>query len=96
MCTPHICRILRRSEGLAPMALAAVSRLVVVAGDIFLNALFAPAGRDRRAVEHRQQDRGHRRRRLDWRLCDSGALEARRSDIFINLQTCNSKLKCSL
>ena len=41
------CRILRRSEGLAPMALAAVSRLVVVAEDIFLNALFAPAGRDR-------------------------------------------------
>ena len=78
------------------MALAAVSRLVVVDGDSFLDALFAHAGPDRRAMEHRPQDRGHRRRMVDWQLADSGALEARRSDIFNNLQACNSKLKRSL
>ena len=78
------------------MALAAVSRLVVVDGDSFLDALFAHAGPDRRAMEHRPQDRGHRRRMVDWQLADSGALEARRSDIFSNLQACNSKLKRSL
>ena len=82
------------------MALAAVSRLVVVARYSFLDALFAPAGQDRRAMEHRPQDRGHRRRMVDWQLADSGALEARRSDIFSNLisnlQACNSKLKRSL
>ena len=42
---PH-CRILRGSEALAPMALAAVSRPVVVDGDSFLDALFASAGQD--------------------------------------------------
>ena len=38
------CRFLGRTEGVGPMALTAVSRLVVVDGDSFLNALFAPAG----------------------------------------------------
>ena len=55
------------------MALA-VSWPVVVDGDSFLNALFAPAGQDRRAKEHRPQDRGHRRRTLDSRLDNRGAL----------------------
>ena len=69
-----------------PMALTAVSRLVVVDGDSFLNALFASAGQDGRAMEHRPQDRGPRRRTIDWQLDDRGALEARRSDIFSDPQ----------
>ena len=84
--SPTECRFFGRTEGVAPMALAAVSRLVVVDGDSFLDALFAHAGPDRRAMEHRPQDRGHRRRMVDWQLADSGALEARRSDIFSDPQ----------
>ena len=90
------CRILRRSEPLAPMALTAVSRPVVVDGDSFLDALFASAGQDRRAMEHRPQDRGSRRRTIDWQLDDRGALEARLGNVFNELQTCNSNLICSL
>ena len=78
------------------MALAAVSRLVVVDGDSFLDALFEPAGQDRRAMEHRPQDRGPRRRTIDWQLDDRGALEARLGNVFNDLQVCNSNLICSL
>ena len=89
-------RISRRSEGLALMALTAVSRPVVVDGDSFLGALFEPAGQDRRAMEHRPQDRGSRRRTIDWQLDDRGALEARLGNVFNDLQSCNSNLICSL
>ena len=89
-------RILRRSEHLALMALTAVSRPVVVDGDSFLDALFASAGQDRRAMEHRPQDRGSRRRTIDWQLDDRGALEARLGNDFNDLQSCNSNLICSL
>ena len=89
-------RFLRRTEGVGPMALTAVSRLVVVDGDSFLNALFASAGQDRRAMEHRPQDRGPRRRTIDWQLDDRGALEARLGNVFNDLQSCNSNLICSL
>ena len=68
------------------MALTAVSRLVVVDGDSFLNALFASAGQDRRAMEHRPQDRGPRRRTIDWQLDDRGALEARLGNVFNDLR----------
>ena len=78
------------------MAFTAVSRLVVVDGDSFLNALFASAGQDRRAMEHRPQDRGPRRRTIDWQLDDRGALEARLGNVFNDLQVCNSNLICSL
>ena len=90
------CRILRGSEPSALMALAAVSRPVVVDGDSFLDALFASAGQDRRAMEHRPQDRGSRRRTIDWQLDDRGALEARLGNDFNDLQSCNSNLICSL
>ena len=90
------CRILRGSEPLALMALTAVSRPVVVDGDSFLDALFASAGQDRRAMEHRPQDRGSRRRTIDWQLDDRGALEARLGNVFNDLQSCNSNLICSL
>ena len=90
------CRFLGRTEGVGPMALTAVSRLVVVDGDSFLNALFASAGQDRRAMEHRPQDRGPRRRTIDWQLDERGALEARLGNVFNDLQTCNSNLICSL
>ena len=89
-------RISRRSEGLALMALTAVSRPVVVDGDSFLDALFASAGQDRQAMEHRPQDRGSRRRTIDWQLGDRGALKARLGNVFNDLQTCNSNLICSL
>ena len=89
-------RISRRSEALALMALTAVSRPVVVDGDSFLDALFASAGQDRRAMEHRPQDRGSRRRTIDWQLDDRGALEARLGNVFNDLQVCNSNLICSL
>ena len=79
-----------RSEALAPMALAAVSRPVVVDGDSFLDALFVSAGQDRRAMEHRPQDPGPRRRTIDWRLDDRGALKARLGNVFNDLQVCNS------
>ena len=92
---PHS-RILRGREALALMALTAVSRPVVVDGDSFLDALFASAGQDRRAMEHRPQDRGSRRRTIDWQLDDRGALEARLGNVFNELQTCNSNLICSL
>ena len=78
------------------MALAAVCRLVVVARDSFLNALFEPAGQDRRAMEHRPQDPGPRRRKIDWRLDDRGALEARLGNVFNEHRVWNSKLICSL
>ena len=90
------CRFLGRTEGVVTMALTAVSRLVVVDGDSFLNALFASAGQDRRAMEHRPQDRGPRRRTIDWQLDDRGALEARLGNVFNDLQVCNSNLICSL
>ena len=90
------CRFFGRTEGVGPMALTAVSRLVVVDGDSFLNALFASAGQDRRAMEHRPQDRGPRRRTIDWQLDDRGALEARLGNVFNDLQVCNSNLICSL
>ena len=90
------CRFLGRTEGVVPMALTGVSRLVEVDGDSFLNALFASAGQDRRAMEHRPQDRGPRRRTIDWQLDDRGALEARLGNVFNDLQVCNSNLICSL
>ena len=71
------------------MAVAAVSRPVVVDEGSFLDSLFAPAGQDRRAMEHRPQDPGPRRRTIDWRLDERGALEARRSDIFSDPQVCH-------
>ena len=69
---------------------------VVVDGDSFLNALFAPAGQGRRAMEHRPQDRRHRRRTLDSQLDDRGALEARLGNVFSDHQVWTSKLICSL
>ena len=73
------------------MALAAVSRPAVVDGDSFLDALFVSAGHDRRAMENRLQDPGPRRRTIDWRLDDRGALEARLGNVFNEHQVCNSK-----
>ena len=79
------------------MALAAVSRPVVVDGDSFLNALFVSAGQDRRAIwsiDHKigvlidEQSTGG--------LTDRGALKARLGNVFNDLQTCNSNLICSL
>ena len=61
-----------------------------------MDALFAPAGQDRRAMEHRPQDPGPRRRAIDWRLDDRGALEARLGNVFNEHPVCNSKLICSL
>ena len=93
------CRILRGSEPLAPMALTAFSRPVVVDGGSFLDALFASAGQDRRVMEHRPQDRSPRRRAIDWRLDDRGAfkaLKAQLGSVFNDLQVCNSMLICSL
>ena len=78
------------------MALTAFSRPVVVNGYSFLNALFAPAGQDRRAMEHRPQDRCHRRRTLDSQLDDRGALEAQLGNVFSDHQVWTSKLVCSL
>ena len=90
------CRFTRRSAGVAPMAVTAVSRPVVVDEGSFLDALFAPAGQDRRAMEHRPQDPGPRRRTIDWRLDDRGALEARLGNVFNEHQVCNSNLIRSL
>ena len=78
------------------MAQTGVSGPVVVDEGSFLDALFAPAGQDRRAMEHRPQDPGPRRRTIDWRLDDRGALEARLGSVFNDLQVCNSMLICSL
>ena len=78
------------------MPVTAVSRPVVVDEGSFLDALFAPAGQDRRAMEHRPQDPGPRRRTIDWRLDDRGALEARLGNVFNDLQVCNSNLIRSL
>ena len=78
------------------MPVTAVSRPVVVDEGSFLDALFAPAGQDRRAMEHRPQDPGPRRRTIDWRLDDRGALEARLGNVFNEHQVWNSKLICSL
>ena len=78
------------------MAVTAVSRPVVVDEGSFLDALFAPAGQDRRAMEHRPQDPGPRRRTIDWRLDDRGALEARLGNVFNEHQMCNSNLIRSL
>ena len=75
------------------MAVAAVSRPVVVDEGSFLDSLFAPAGQDRRAMEHRPQDPGPRRRTIDWRLDDRGALEARLGNVFNDFQVCNSNLR---
>ena len=93
---PAHCRFTRRSAGVAPMAVTAVSRPVVVDEGSFLDALFAPAGQDRRAMEHRPQDPGPRRRTIDWRLDDRGALEARLGNVFNEHQVCNSNLIRSL
>ena len=90
------CRFFGRTEGVGPMALTAVSRLVVVDGDSFLDALFASAGQDRQAMEHRPQDRGPRRRTIDWQLDDRGALEARLGNVLNEHQVCNSNLIRSL
>ena len=90
------CRFTRRSAGVAPMAVTAVSRPVVVDEGSFLDALFAPAGQDRRAMEHRPQDPGPRRRKIDWRLDDRGALEARLGNVFNEHQVWNSNLIRSL
>ena len=78
------------------MAVTAVSRPVVVDEGSFLDALFAPAGQDRRAMEHRPQDPGPRRRKIDWRLDDRGALEARLGNVFNEHQVWNSNLIRSL
>ena len=78
------------------MAQTGVSGPVVVDEGSFLDALFAPAGQDRRAMEHRPQDPGPCRRTIDWRLDDRGALEARLGNIFNDLQVCNSNLTRSL
>ena len=90
------CRFLRRWDRIAAMAVTAVSRPVVVDEGSFLDALFAPAGQDRRAMEHRPQDPGPRRRTIDWRLDDRGALEARLGNVFNEHQVCNSNLIRSL
>ena len=78
------------------MAVTAVSRPVVVDEGSFLDALFAPAGHNQQAMEHRPQDPGPRRRTIDWRLDDRGALEARLGNVFNDLQVCNSNLIRSL
>ena len=52
---------------LSGMAQTGVSRLVVVAGESFLDRLFALGGQDRGARQRRPQVRGRRRRRIDWR-----------------------------
>ena len=90
------CRFLRRWDRIAAMAVTAVSRPVVVDEGSFLDPLFEPAGQDRRAMEHRPQDLGPRRRTIDWRLDDRGALEARLGNVFNEHQVCNSNLIRSL
>ena len=74
------------------MALARVSRAVVIVGGSFSGAVFAYAGRGRGTRQPRRQVGGHSRRHIEWERRGSGALEAQRSDLFSYTHSCNSKL----
>ena len=77
---------------LSRMALARVSRAVVIVGGSFSGAVFAYAGRGRGTRQPRRQVGGHSRRHIEWERRGSGALEAQRSDLFSYTHSCNSKL----
>ena len=84
--------IFTRLGGLSRMALARVSRAVVIVGGSFSGAVFAYAGRGRGTRQPRRQVGGHSRRHIEWERRGSGALEAQRSDLFSYTHSCNSKL----
>ena len=77
---------------LSRMALARVSRAVVIVGGSFSGAVFAYAGRGRGTRQPRRQVGGHSRRHIEWERRGSGALDAQRSDLFSYTHSCNSKL----